>query len=145
MAARGREAQRLGRALRDEPKSFPGEILDIFRRSFRTVWRARGGGFYATGVFVTFVMLEIRMLFSDIVEAESVGDFFTEQLWEMFFRYFSESFINGFLALIWPVYVLEWRQPYGILLLAGLYVIFAAFLKQPLGRWLFDGAVDDPE
>ena len=142
MAERGREAQRLGRTLRDEPRSFPREVLDIVRRSFRAVWRARGGGYYASGVFITFIVLEVKMLFSDIVEAEGVGDFFTEQLWEMFFRYFSESFINGFLALIWPVYLIEWRQPYGLALLIGGYVVFATFLKQPLERWLFDGEVE---
>ena len=142
MADRGREVQRLGRTLQHEPQSFPREILDIVRRSFRAVWRARGGGYYASGVFITFIVLEVNMLFSDIVEADGVGDFFTEQLWEMFFRYFSESFINGFLALIWPVYLIEWRQPYGLVLLIAGYVLFATFLKRPLEVWLFEGEID---
>jgi hypothetical protein len=137
MAERGREAKRLGVTLRDEPKAFPAQILELVRRSVRTIWDARGGGFYACGFVVTFVWLEIRMLFEDIVEAQSVGDFFTEQLWEMFFRYFSESFINGFLALIWPVYVIEYRAPWGFALLLGMYLVFAGFLKAPLERWLF--------
>jgi hypothetical protein len=116
-------------------------LLDIVRRSFRAVWRARGGGYYACGFFVTFIVLEVKMLVSDIVEADGVGDFFTGQLLEMFFRYFSESFLNGFLALIWPVYLIEWRKPYGLVLLIGGYFVFAAFLKQPLERWLFGDEV----
>ena len=138
MAARGREAQRLGLTLRDEPKALPGEILELVRRAVRRLWDARGGGFYACGFVVTFLWLEITMLMEDVVEAEGVGDFLTEQLWEMLFRYFSESFVNGFLALIWPVYVIEFRPPWGFALLLGMYLVFAGLLKAPLEGWLFD-------
>ena len=139
MAERGREAKRLGQTLKDEPRSFPAEVLELVRRAVRRIWDARGGGFYACGFVVTFVWMEIRMLLDDFVQAESAGDFFTEQIWEMFFRYFSESFVNGILALIWPVYVIEWRPPWGIGLLIGMYLVFAVFLKAPLERWLFAG------
>lgn len=145
MAARGREAKRLGATLRDKPKALPGELLEIVRRAIRRIWDARGGGFYACGFVVTFVWMEINMLLGDVVEAESVGDFFTGQIFEMFFRYFSESFVNGFLALIWPVYVIEFRPPWGFALLLGMYLVFAGLLKAPLERWLFDGAEDADE
>jgi hypothetical protein len=147
MAARGREAQRLGLTLRDEPKALPGEILELVRRAVRRLWDARGGGFYACGFVVTFVWLEISMLLEDVVEAEGVADFLTEQVWEMLFRYFSESFVNGFLALIWPVYVIEFRPPWGFALLLGLYLVFAGFLKAPLEAWLFDDGIanDKPD
>jgi hypothetical protein len=59
MKARGREAQRLGKTLKDEPGAFPGEVQGIRRRSVRTVWSARGEGLYACGCIVTFVFLEI--------------------------------------------------------------------------------------
>jgi hypothetical protein len=113
-------------------------LLELVRRAVRKIWDARGGGFYACGFVVTFVWMEIRMLLEDVVQAESVGDFFTEQIWEMFFRYFSESFINGFLALIWPVYVIDYRPPWGFVLLGAMYLVFATILKEPLERWLFD-------
>jgi hypothetical protein len=145
MAARGREAKRLGVTLRDEPKALPGEILELVRRAVRRLWDARGGGFYACGFVVTFIWMEINMLLDDVVEAESVGDFFSSQIFEMFFRYFSESFVNGFLALIWPVYVIEFRPPWGFALLLGMYLVFAGLLKAPLERWLFDGAEDADE
>ena len=141
MAARGREAKRLGVTLRDEPKELPGELLELARRAIRRIWDARGGGFYACGFVVTFIFMEINMLLDDVVEAESVGDFFTSQIFEMFFRYFSESFVNGFLALIWPVYVIEFRPPWGFALLLGMYLVFAGLLKAPLEAWLFDDAI----
>jgi len=146
MAARGREAKRLGTTLRDEPRALPGELLELIRRAVRRIWDARGGGFYACGFVVTFVWMEINMLLGDIVEAESVGDFFTGQILEMFFRYFSESFVNGFLALIWPIYVIEFRPPWGFALLLAMYLVFAGFLKTPLENWIFgaDSSQDDP-
>jgi hypothetical protein len=144
MAARGREAKRLGVTLRDEPKALPGELLELVRRAVRRIWDARGGGFYACGFVIAFVWMEINMLVGDVVEAESVGDFFTGQIFEMFFRYFSESFVNGFLALIWPVYVIEFRPPWGFALLIGMYLAFAGFLKAPLEAWLFRGAAPEP-
>ena len=145
MAARGKEAKRLGVTLRDEPKALPGELLELVRRAVRRIWDARGGGFYACGFVITFIWMEINMLLDDVIEAESVGDFFSSQIFEMFFRYFSESFVNGFLALIWPVYVIEFRPPWGFALLLGMYLVFAGLLKAPLERWLFGGAEDADE
>ena len=73
MKARGQEAASLGRTLKDEPRSFPGELLRLIKKSFRTVWDARGGGLYAVGFIVTFVYLEIRMVVSDIAEGKLLG------------------------------------------------------------------------
>jgi hypothetical protein len=137
MAAKGREAKRLGLTLRDEPKALPGELLEMLRRATRRIWDARGGGFYACGFVVSFAWMEARMLLDDVVQAESVADFFAEQIWEMVFRYFSESFVNGLLALIWPLYVIEYRPPWGFGLLLGMYLVFAGIVKRPLERWLF--------
>lgn len=137
-AARGREAQRLGRVLRDEPSSLPGEILAKIRRSFRTVWSARGGGLYACGFIVTFVFLEVRMFFVDIIEAESVGDYVTEQTFEIFFKYLGESLANTIAAFLWPVTLLQYRPPTGLIILVAMYAVFSTLIKTPLERWLFD-------
>jgi len=137
-AARGREAQRLGRVLRDEPSSLPGEILIKIRRSFRTVWSARGGGLYACGFIVTFVFLEVRMFFVDIIEAESVGDYVTEQTFEIFFKYLGESLANTIAAFLWPVTLLQYRPPAGLIVLVVMYAVFSTLVKKPLERWLFD-------
>ena len=146
MANRGREAKTLGQTLVHEPRRFPGQLLALVRRSVRTIWDARGGGFYACGFVVTFIWLEFRLLLDDIVSAESVGDFFGEQLFEMFFRFLSESFINSFRALIWPVYFIEDGRPGGLILLLALYLAFRYLFKAPLERWLFDDpAADKPD
>ena len=138
MSARGREAKRLGLALRDEPKSFPAEMLELVRRGVRTIWNARGGGLYACGFVVTFVYLEIRMFLLDIFEAESVGGFITEQASEMLFKYLGESIQNTVNAFIWPVHVISIQpQPWGFALLGAMYLVFANFLKRPLEGWLF--------
>jgi len=139
MVARGREAKHLGKTLKDEPRSFPAAVLDLMRRSFRIVWRARGGGLYACGFVVTFFYLEIQMFFGDIFAAESFGSFFAEQASEILFRYIGESIRNTISAFMWPVYIIEIKPPWGIGLLVGMYLVFANFVKQPLEKWLFDG------
>jgi len=138
-AARGREAQRLGRVLRDEPSSLPAEFLAKIKRSFRKVWNARGGGLYACGFFVTFVYLEVRMFFVDIVEADSVGGYVTEQAVEIFFKYLGESLANTIAAFLWPLTLLQYRPPVGLIVLAAMYAVFSTLIKKPLEHWLFDG------
>jgi len=75
MRRRGREFMRLGQILANEPKRFPRALLNVLRRSFRTVWDARGGGLYACGYVLTFVWLEITMFVGDILAAESISGF----------------------------------------------------------------------
>ncbi len=137
MIAHGREAKHLGVTLKDEPRAFPGECLRIFRRFARKMWKARGGGFYACGFVITFVMLEIRMFVLDIFEAEGVGAFFEEMVTEMLFKYLSESIQNTISAFIWPVYFIELYPPWGMVFLVGLYLLFSRWLKKPLEGWLF--------
>ncbi len=137
MKNRGREFLSLGKILVNEPRAFPRALLDLFRRSFRTVWDARGGGLYACGFVITFVWLEARMFIGDIIEAEGVGDFFGEQLFEIFFRYLGESIQNTISAFIWPLYFIELSPPWGLVGFVTMYVVFANFLKGPLEQWLF--------
>lgn len=146
MAEHGRDAQYLGRMLRDEPAAMPSEILTRLRRAARTLWQARGGGFYACGFIVTFAWLEVRMFVTEILGADSLGSFVTQQLFEMLFRFLSQSLLNSVLAFIWPVYVIEIRPPWGFALLVSMYLVFAYLLKAPIQRWLFDeepGAAPD--
>jgi hypothetical protein len=82
------------------------------------------------------------MFFVDIIEAESVSGFFTEAAGEMIFKYLGESIQNTVSAFIWPVWFLEYRQPWGIVMLGGMYLVFANFIKAPLEKWLFDGELD---
>ena len=143
MSEKGRDAQRIGRALKDEPKALPGEVGSIFRRSFRRVWDARGGGLYAVGFVITFVFLEVKMFVVDIFEAESIGGFVTEQAAEMVFKYLGESIANTISAFMWPVFLIQIQPPWGIGILIAMYVIFANFIKQPLEQWLFETDPDE--
>ena len=139
MRRRGRELIGLGQVLANEPKNFPGALLKLVRRSFRTVWDARGGGLYACGYVLTFIWLEITMFVDDIVSAESIGDFFGEQIFEIFFRYLGESFRNMLVAFMWPVQIIEISPPWGIGILVGMFVVFPRWIQPSLERWLFDG------
>lgn len=143
MKNRGRELKALGTVLADEPKSFPSALLQLIKRSMRTVWDARGGGLYACGFLVTFVFLEIRMFFVEIYNANSVGDYFAGQLSELLFKYIGQSFQNTISAFMWPVYIIEINATWGAIALGAMFVIFPRYLKTPLERWLF--GEEEPE
>jgi hypothetical protein len=77
------------------------------------------------------------MFFADILEAESVGDYVTEQTIEIFFKYLGESLANTIAAFLWPVTLLQYRPPVGLIALIAMYAIFSTLIKKPLERWLF--------
>ena len=137
MKRRGREFLSLGKILANEPKEFPGELLKLIRRSFRTVWDARGGGLYACGYVLTFIWLEVTTFIDDILGAESIGALFGEQIFEMLFRFLGESLQNMIQAFMWPVFVIESFDKWGIGILAVMYLVFNKLIKAPLEGWLF--------
>jgi hypothetical protein len=145
MKRRGREFTNLGRILVNEPKRFPRALLNVIRRSFRTVWDARGGGLYACGYVLTFIWLEFRMLVDDILSAESISGFFGEQIFEIVFRYLGESLQNMIAAFMWPVFVIEISPPWGLGILVAMFVAFPRWIKQPLEQWLFHDEVEANE
>ena len=137
MKRRGREYKDLGNTLVREPRKFPGALLNIFRRSTRKLWNARGGGYYACGYVITFVCLEIAMFFDDIYSAQSIGAYFEQQIFEIFFRYLGQSFLNAMLAFAWPLFVLEVSPLWGAVFLGVSYLVFATLLKARIETWLF--------
>lgn len=132
-----REAAALADTLFRRPRDFPAETLSLIRRGFRRVWAARGGGLYACGFFVTFVLLEVRMLFDDISGAAGVGDFVVGQTVEWVFRFTVESIQNTVHAFLWPLHVIGFQPPWGIIGLGVAWLLFPAILKEPLEAWLF--------
>lgn len=138
MKHRGRETVSLGRTLKDEPREFPGQLLRALKRSFHTVWNARGGGLYACGFVITFIWLEIRTVIAEFAEAEGIGAFLSEQLFEMLVRFTVQSIQNTVMAFLWPVWLIERFEFFGIAALAVLYFLFPRLIKEPLNRWLFD-------
>ena len=45
-------------------------------------------------------------------------------------------------AFIWPVYVIQLHPPYGMIGLVAAFILFPAFLKKPITRWLFPDGID---
>lgn len=145
LKSQAKETANLGTLLVKEPKAFPAASLQVFKRVFRKVWHARGGGLYACGFFATFVWLEISLLFNEIFAAESVGAFFSEQLFEMLIRFSVMSIQNTVSALIWPVHIILLSPVVGGLIIAGLFFVFSRFVEEPLERWLFDDEDESPK
>lgn len=132
----------MGSLLVNQPRAFPGALLQVLKRGFRRVWQARGGGLYACGFLVTFVWLEITMFFGEILEAESIGGFFSGQLIELLLRFSLLSLQNTVNALIWPFHIISLSLVWGGLAIAGMYVLFAKFAKAPLEQWLFGDTLE---
>lgn len=143
MSRQARETADIAALAVNEPRKVPGALLDKLRRAFRVVWSARGGGLYATGFFLTFIWLEVTTFFREILSADSVGSFFTEQFWEFLIRFTVQSIGNTIEAFLWPVRILQWSPEKGIVLLVGMYLVFAYVIKAPLERWLFHDVDDD--
>lgn len=108
-----------------------------FRSWFAKVWKVRGGGLYACGYAVTFAILEIKTVVGELAESESISDFLTEQLFEFFLRFATDSIVNLVYALMWPVYFVQWQPPFGAVALGILFFVFAFYLKKPITDWLF--------
>ncbi len=141
MRRRGREAYGLGATLVNEPRAFPARAGGLLKRSFRTMWAARGGGFYASGFVVTFVWLEFRTLLGEIAASDGIGSFVSEQLLEFLLRFSLQSLNNTLQAFIWPALVIARWEAWGVAALLAGGFLFGRLLKAPLTAWLFD---DEP-
>ncbi len=131
-AGRIERYKRQARQIREDPKS----IGTMIRDGLVGVWRARGGGFYGLGYLITFMVLEIRLVVGDVSESEGVVEFVSSQLIEFIFRFGIQSFINGFLAFMWPVYILDWLGAWGVAVLIGGYFGFEKLLRPTVEGWL---------
>jgi hypothetical protein len=126
----------LGRTLVEDPRAFPGRLKVEFLNWARATWSARGGGFYACGFVVTFVILEIRLLVTELFT--SAGDFILQQVLQILLRFTVDSLVNTLLALIWPALLLGLSPVWGAVGLGVGYLTFSRFIKPPLTRLLFD-------
>lgn len=126
----------LGNDLVHQPRVIPGKAHDWLRRWFARIWKLRGGGLYACGYAVTFLVLEVRSLTGDVADSSGVVDFLTSQVFEFVFRFIGDSFINMILAFIWPVYVIEFQPLWGIIGLGLAFALFDIVLRKRIERWL---------
>jgi len=93
------------------------------------MWRARGGGFYGLGYIVAFVYFEARMFAGDVLESESVADFAAAQIFEYVLRLGFLSFINAFMALLWPIHIVIFGGGVAFIALIGGYLVFEKLLR----------------
>ena len=137
-------ASRRGREQLTRKGGIPDQAHGFFRRWFRKVWHARGGGLYAVGFAITFLYLEVTdILFDDVPTLVSMN-VFTAEIAGFVIDFFIDTLKNMVAAFMWPVWVIQWRQPWGIGLLVAAFFLFPRFVKQPLEHWLFEGKEPPP-
>jgi hypothetical protein len=110
-----------------------------FRRWFRKIWKLRGGGLYACGFAISFVILEIGSLADDVL---GIGAVFSGQAIEFAISFIIDSFKNTLASFMWPVYVVQLAPPWGAIGLGVAFFGFSSYLKKPIEGWLF---ADVPE
>ena len=75
----------------------------------------RGGGFYGFGYVVAFVVLEVRAFIGNFEGDGDIATMIVQEVLQFFFRFAAQSFINGFIAFGWPVFVLDYLGGWGLL------------------------------
>ncbi|MEJ2603249.1 MAG: hypothetical protein P8172_08120 [Gammaproteobacteria bacterium] len=122
---------RIARQLRiaSEVRQEPRTAVTLIRSWLARLWAARGGGLYGLGVVVSFLVLEARTISGDFAASAGIADFLAGEIVEFVFRLGFMSFLNGFLALLWPVYVLERFEFWGLALLVAAYLVFEHALR----------------
>jgi len=123
---------RVGKRICREPRS----LAPLLRAWLLGLWQARGGGFYGLGYVLTFIGMEVRTFTSEITGSDSVSDFVLQQAFEFISRICIDSFVNVFLALLWPAFVLQRLGGWGILALIGGYLGFEYGLRRLVETWL---------
>jgi len=113
-----------------------------FRRWFRKVWKLRGGGLYACGFAISFVILEVGSLADDVV---GIGAVFNGQAIDFAINFIIDSFRNTLSSFMWPVYVVQLAPPWGAIGLGLAFFGFSSYLKKPIEGWLFADAPESAE
>jgi len=101
------------------------------------VWKVRGGGLYACGYAITFIVLEVTTIVGEVAESDGIVDFLSGQIVEFIFRFASDSIANLIMALMWPVFIVQWQPPFGVIGLGLAFFAFPRYLKPPITKWLF--------
>ncbi len=111
-----------------------------FRSWFRKIWDVRGGGLYACGFAGTFLWLEAGSLIDDFKQVHLLFD---GQVFHFILNVVIDSFQNTLAAFLWPVSIVQFRPPFGVLGLGLAFWLFPITLKKHIETWLFD-ANEDP-
>lgn len=116
------------RALWANPRSAPS----VLRGALLGIWRSRGGGFYGLGYLVTFLLLEVRMLFRELAGSDGVLEFVGSQALEYLLRLSLLSLLNALQAFVWPLLMFAKLGPLSLLLLLAGYLAFERVLRPRL-------------
>jgi len=98
------------------------------------VWNVRGGGLYACGFAVTFTVLEAGSFIEDFKE---IGLLLDGQVIAFILNFIVDSLQNTVQAFMWPVFVIQFAQPWGAIGLGVVFLLFPVYLKKPIEAWLF--------
>jgi len=120
--------------LNREARALPGKSHGRFRTWFRKVWNIRGGGLYACGFAVTFVVLEVTSIVDDV---KDVGLLFDGQIIEFILNFIVDSLKNTMQAFAWPVFIVQFASPWGAIGLGLAFFLFPKFGKKHVEAWLF--------
>ncbi len=133
-----RTAGAFGRDAVTRPGGLPDKAHGWFRAWFRKVWDVRGGGLYAVGFAAAFVFFEIReALVEDIPQFVAMDNLLSSELIGFGIEFLVDSMLNFVRALMWPVFVVQWSPPVGVIALVAAFILFPRYLKAPVERWLF--------
>jgi hypothetical protein len=129
-----RDNRTISQFIGDGARVLPGKSHGWFRNWFRKVWKVRGGGLYALGFAVSFLVFEIGSLSDDIL---GIGSLFNGQAVDFIVQLIIDSLTNTIKAFMWPVYAVQITPPWGAIGLGLAFVGFTKFLKAPIERWMF--------
>jgi len=99
------------------------------------VWDVRGGGLYACGFAVTFIVLEAGSFIEDFKE---IGLLLDGQVVEFILNFILDSLQNTLEAFIWPVNIVQVAPPFGAIGLGLAFWLFPIYVKKHIEAWLLD-------
>ncbi len=140
--------RRLGESLRatgeisrdavQRPGSIPDKAHGALRGWFRKVWDVRGGGLYAVGFAIAFLVFEItEIVTDDIPQFIGINNVFSSEIIGFGIQFIIDTMVNFVKALIWPVYVLTLWPPAGAIALGVAFLLFPRYVKPHVERYLF--------
>ncbi len=97
-----------------------GRVRERAGAHFLAQARAYGGGAYGAAAFGTLILLQAEALRSEWGAAPGLREFLEQLTWEWFLGFGADSFQNGFLAVFWPVTLLD---RYGLALALTVYAL----------------------
>ena len=111
------------------------------RDTYLRMWRSRGGGFYGLGYVVAFIVLEIQGTISSWESAsDNIAGVVMQEVLQFVFRFAAQSMLNGFLALGWPIFVVDKLGGAGLVLVAVAWWLFDRYARP----WIAERLPGDP-